>query len=410
MAIKRLILGLILLISLNGYSQSLYNLTVRNDLTVDNYVEVDGTIQLNDSTVTDWYSGVLVNTDFVSRSISDSISEYSFVTLGTEGQIPFTNGTGTDFDYDANFTWNDKTLTVNYGTNNVFIGEDAGSTMGATGSNVFIGKDAGKLNTQNSSTFIGVFSGQNNNGFSNVFVGYNAGRFGTTGSRNVFLGQDAGSSVTGSDNVLIGYQSAQSQTAISNKLYIENSNSSTPLIYGEFDNDLVKINGYLDADSSVFELQNISAGLNAAKDITLADTWQTLKYDTAYSDVTTDSLIFNSDSTGIESRINGYLQFNGHVSLMNQTAGNVTATVYLRLLINDVESSRFNTVKSRTYAAGGSDDLTSHGGIIKVNKGDIIKVQIRSTSTDININSPDGAVFTNVTPFSISLVEKILNK
>ena len=43
---------------------------------------------------------------------------------------------------------------------------------------------------------------------------------------------------------MLGYQAGYSETG-SNKLYIENSNSATPLIYGEFDNDLVKINGAL---------------------------------------------------------------------------------------------------------------------------------------------------------------------
>lgn len=50
----------------------------------------------------------------------------------------------------------------------------------------------------------------------------------STGSGNVFLGHNAGYNEMGS-----------------NKLYIENSDISTPLIYGEFDNNLLQINGTL---------------------------------------------------------------------------------------------------------------------------------------------------------------------
>ena len=49
---------------------------------------------------------------------------------------------------------------------------------------------------------------------------------------------------TGSGNVAIGYHAGRTEMG-SNKLYIENSPSSTPLIYGEFDNDIIKINGQL---------------------------------------------------------------------------------------------------------------------------------------------------------------------
>ncbi len=60
---------------------------------------------------------------------------------------------------------------------------------------------------------------------------------------NVYLGSEAGyENISGSNNVFIGYQSGYSETG-SNKLYIENSNSSAPLIYGEFDDDQVAING-----------------------------------------------------------------------------------------------------------------------------------------------------------------------
>lgn len=90
----------------------------------------------------------------------------------------------------------------------------------------------------------------------NVVIGHNAYGGPTTyvdaGDNNVIIGYAAGSSlgpsVGGSSvrpisgNVLIGNEVGQDQ-AISNRLYIHNSNTTTPLIYGEFDNDLLRVNG-----------------------------------------------------------------------------------------------------------------------------------------------------------------------
>jgi hypothetical protein len=58
------------------------------------------------------------------------------------------------------------------------------------------------------------------------------------------VGDSAGNN-TSTSSLFLGY-AAGSQETNSNRLYIENSNSTTPLIYGEFDNDLIRINGDLE--------------------------------------------------------------------------------------------------------------------------------------------------------------------
>jgi hypothetical protein len=65
-------------------------------------------------------------------------------------------------------------------------------------------------------------------------------------SMNSALGYQAGYNSMGSGNLLLGYQAGYNETG-SNRLYIENSkNDSTgALIYGEFDNDFIRINGKL---------------------------------------------------------------------------------------------------------------------------------------------------------------------
>jgi uncharacterized protein (TIGR02145 family) len=81
--------------------------------------------------------------------------------------------------------------------------------------------------------FIGNLAGRDNTGYENTIIGTQAGLF-SDGSGHVFLGAFAGLSEMGN-----------------NKLYIDNSSTSTPLIYGEFDNDLIRINGKLEINEPV---------------------------------------------------------------------------------------------------------------------------------------------------------------
>jgi trimeric autotransporter adhesin len=84
----------------------------------------------------------------------------------------------------------------------------------------------------------GITFGNNNtaNGYQSLFSN-------TTGTANTAFGNGAlRTNITGSNNIALGNQAGYNETG-SNKLYIENSNSTTPLIYGEFDNDLARING-----------------------------------------------------------------------------------------------------------------------------------------------------------------------
>ncbi len=81
------------------------------------------------------------------------------------------------------------------------------------------------------------------------------------GNNNVAIGLGAGySNVSGSNNIFLGVQAGYNETG-RNKLYIENSNSATPLIYGEFDNDLLRINGTLDINNAfTFPIVDGTAG------------------------------------------------------------------------------------------------------------------------------------------------------
>jgi hypothetical protein len=151
---------------------------------------------------------------------------------------------------------------------NTFIGGFVGGSNTTGAGNTFIGYSAGNNNTTgNSNTFLGDFAGNyNTTGYYNTFLGYNAGNSNTTGYYNTFLGRDAGhSNTTGNSNTFLGYYAGYFETG-SNKLYIANSETGNPLIYGEFDNGIVTINGKLGLGTKTpgYPMEIIRTGSNAS--------------------------------------------------------------------------------------------------------------------------------------------------
>ncbi|MXN92702.1 hypothetical protein GR160_15845 [Flavobacterium sp. Sd200] len=131
------------------------------------------------------------------------------------------------------------------GDGNSFVGTSAGFSNTTGYSNTFNGLGAGIINTTgHSNTFTGNGSGQSNiTGQQNVFIGVAAGANNQSGNDNVFIGNNAGELNNGSGNIFLGMYAGALEENTNNKLYIENSFSSTPLIWGDFANDLLKLNG-----------------------------------------------------------------------------------------------------------------------------------------------------------------------
>jgi len=130
---------------------------------------------------------------------------------------------------------------------NTFIGYSAGNGNTSGNQNTFVGKESGMYNNIGfDNTFLGYLSGYSNTtGFNNTFLGTAAGYSNTTGGQNTFLGYAAGNNTTGSGNLFLGFRAGLYETG-SNRLYIDNSDTTTPLIYGEFDNNILTINGNLE--------------------------------------------------------------------------------------------------------------------------------------------------------------------
>jgi hypothetical protein len=165
------------------------------------------------------------------------------------------------------------------GTANVLIGDYAGENLTEGDKNFFLGAYAGRyVTTGEQLVLIGRSAGQESiNSEESIGIGENCIYNPTRIRRSVFLGKSAGFSasnvtdvvaighqagysVDGDQNVLIGANAGNTanegcvmighnagQSAdVSNQLFIHNSNTATPLIYGEFDTPLLRVNGALD--------------------------------------------------------------------------------------------------------------------------------------------------------------------
>lgn len=156
------------------------------------------------------------------------------------------NHTGTISQKNVLFGFNSgDNLVLNQGEANVFIGGESGVSATTAKSNVALGSLAGGilLDTGFGNTLIGT--GADTEGNHNVAMGYESGV--DSGDDNISIGQNAGENSVGDRNVYIGEHAAFGKNE-SDKLRIETSVSSDPLIYGEFDNAVVRINGELQVD------------------------------------------------------------------------------------------------------------------------------------------------------------------
>ncbi|MBL7104363.1 MAG: hypothetical protein ISS18_08535 [Bacteroidales bacterium] len=243
--------------------QAGYNDTTDNKL----YIE-------NSSSSTPLIWGDFANDTLRINGTFDINNAYHFpLSDGTSGQVLQTNGSGVlSWNNDAGATSINGLSDGRTIGNSVFLGSGAGANDDGTDNrNVAVGRDAlnanisGSWNTANGfqtlyyntignyNTANGYQSLRNNTtGDKNTAIGYAANYWNQEGSNNTIIGFQAGLGTSlhnKSGNVFLGYQAGYNDTT-DNKLYIQNSASSTPLIYGEFDNDLLRVNGTFDINDA----------------------------------------------------------------------------------------------------------------------------------------------------------------
>lgn len=168
----------------------------------------------------------------------------------------YNNKTGADNVYignEAGLGYQSGSIYSNGGSN-VAIGVNSGHTIKQAQNNVFTGYWSGYNTTDgDKNVFIGSLSGYKNSIENyNVYLGFGSGAF-NNGERNVIVGAGDDDHMPPSDTVMndcvfLGFGAGTYETN-SNRLHIENSANTDPLIYGEFDNDIIKINGNLSVNA-----------------------------------------------------------------------------------------------------------------------------------------------------------------
>ncbi|WP_299681314.1 tail fiber domain-containing protein [uncultured Dokdonia sp.] len=176
-----------------------------------------------------------------------------FITQTMVAQQTTTNlgaGSGTNGNDNTNIGYQTGPTTT--GFSNTFVGSLSGSSNTTGRNNAFVGKSSGQSNTTgNGNVYLGNDAmTSNQTGHNNVAVGNRAGSSNSAGSRNVFLGTRTGMNNQGFGNVFIGNRAGEFESG-NDKLYIDNTQTSTPLIHGDFATDLVSINGRLFVNGSI---------------------------------------------------------------------------------------------------------------------------------------------------------------
>jgi len=137
---------------------------------------------------------------------------------------------------------------------NVYIGYNSGEEITRGKYNTYVGYATGSQGkTGEFNTYIGNQAGNQSNGDNNVFLGVKAGELCRTGGNNTFLGYFSGQRCYGgSGNVFVGYAAGYGAD-VSDKLYIDNSSTGSPLIYGDFTNgsERVQVNGDFHATGDI---------------------------------------------------------------------------------------------------------------------------------------------------------------
>jgi len=222
---------------------------------------------------------------------------------------------------------------------NTFIGFQAGHENTTAGYNTMVGYHAGYFSSTGANqAFLGYKAGYENTGNNNTFIGSEAGYLSGAGIENVYIGLGAGRECTGNNNVFIGRGAGMSETG-NHQLIIENSVSwnndyeTLALVYGDFANDWLRVNGNFrvngttlqieqnpgsDATPAYYAYQGSGIGstskqyafaINDALWVTQKAWFDNYVYALAFS--TTSDKRFKKDIISIDSPLNKVMQING---------------------------------------------------------------------------------------------------
>ncbi len=220
---------------------------------------------------------------------------------------------------------------------NTFIGAEAGNHTTIGYANVAVGYRAFKQSTtalgtpspQHGNTVVGGFALeqniigventaigfanlQRNTGGRNVSVGARAGQYNVAGAVNTFIGYGSGRSNTGTGNVFLGYYSGGNSGNVNSQLYIDNSSTGAPLIWGDFASNTLRVNGTMQvndpgATGYIFPAARGTNGQILQTDAAGNLSWVNPAVDSDNQDLglTGNSLSLTNDATTVD--LSGYL-------------------------------------------------------------------------------------------------------
>ena len=215
-----------------GTTSPVTKLDVKGDINADSLYKISG-------------NTVLAIPGFANTFIGKNVGQLNTATSNTfvgasSGRV---NSTGNFNTFLGTFAGEDNTE----GSGNTFVGHGAGDDNTTGNENTFLGILAGEYNTTGQrNTCLGYEAGNaNTEGSHNTFVGSEAGEWNETGNSNTSVGFHAGyTNIEGDSNVFLGYEAGYNETG-SHKLYIANSSTTSPLIYGDFNTKKLTVNGWL---------------------------------------------------------------------------------------------------------------------------------------------------------------------
>jgi hypothetical protein len=236
-----------------------------------------------------------------------------------------------------------------FGFGNTAIGDKSMELNTSGSQNMAAGHYALSGNTSGSeNTAIGVKAQfGNENGSQNTSLGYESLLANTSSSQNTAMGHQSGYSTIGNGNVFLGYRAGYNEQG-SNHLYIANDSTQSPLIYGDFQEDEVNVNGKLGvnqkepiSDLHVKQKNNIDRGIRLEYNSD-TDHWET------YVDASKD---YNFS-------FNGVLK-----SYINDADGSysVFSDARLKSDIQDLEVSLENVLALNPVSYYYTDDPTKRG-------------------------------------------------
>jgi YadA head domain repeat (2 copies) len=253
-----------------------------------------------------------------------------------------------------------------------------------------------------------IFS--NTGGSNNVGIGSRSLYLNNLGNGNIGIGGSTGySNISGDFNIFLGFNSGYFETG-SNKLYIENSDADADnaLIYGEFDNDILRTNGELqignptisgyslpttdgtngqvlttdgagntswqDTSSPTLSLARITMSVNQ----TIGTTgWQKLDYDTVDFDLNSN---FDAVNDEFDVASTGFYRINA--TWRSATTSTSTNSFGIAIAVNGTIE------RAKVFAHSGNGIiLRSINSVLDLNAGQRVEIYIYSVETITAFNN-----------------------